>query len=163
MFRVNGVAFIVMVLFGGHSVVAAQEPAATVVGSVSLSAADGQVVQVPGVRLTLTCETDRTGLSETSDDRGEFRFTNVPADTCSLVADLQGFKSASATAVMQVLEITTVEFHLDVEPIYTGMTVTGEPPSGHRRPRRGDRAHRAGVQRGARSPATATYHASIAR
>jgi hypothetical protein len=112
-------------LFGS---LAAAQGSASVAGRVSLLSADGHTFRAAGVRLTLTCDAEPSTRFEISDEQGEFRFASLPADTCSIVADLQGFKSSSATAVTEVGEVTTVEFHLDVEPVYTGITVTGEPP-----------------------------------
>jgi hypothetical protein len=114
-----------VVLFGS---LAAAQGSAAVTGRVSLLAADGHTLRAPGVRLTLTCGA-LSSRFEISDERGEFRFANLPAGTCSIVADLQGFKSSSATAVTEAGEVATVEFHLDIEPVYTGLTVTGERPA----------------------------------
>jgi hypothetical protein len=122
--------FAAVALIGMSHLAAGQEPATIVVGDVSLTAADGLVFPAAGVRVTLTCGTDRAPVIEISDERGEFRFANVSVDTCSLLADLQGFKSASAAAVAtRDREVAHVRLHLDVEPVYAGLTVTAELPS----------------------------------
>jgi hypothetical protein len=48
-----------MVLVGMGHLAVAQEPAATVVGEVTLTAADGHLFPASGVRLTLTCGTEQ--------------------------------------------------------------------------------------------------------
>jgi hypothetical protein len=137
-------AFVTWVVFFG-SLAAVQGSAASIAGSVNLSAADGRTFRAPGARVSLTCGLEREPRLETSDDRGEFRFSNVAADSCSVVVDLQGFKSASATALTKAGVITMLDFHLDIEPVYTGMMVTGESPPGRRG--RCHTSHRATVGR----------------
>jgi hypothetical protein len=132
----EGLFAALMVPIGMGHLAVAQEPAATVVGDVSLTAADGHVFPASGVRLMLTCGTERAPVIEISDERGEFRFANASVARCSLVADLQGFKSASARTVTRNGEVTRLDLHLVVEPVYVGVTVTGEPPSRLRSQRR---------------------------
>jgi hypothetical protein len=106
-----------------------QPSEAMLIGRVSLTAADGRIFLAPGSRLTLTCVTQPAPLIEMSDARGEFRFVHAGSDTCEIVAQLQGFRSASAAVVMREGGISHVEFHLELEPLFTGVTVTGRPPS----------------------------------
>jgi hypothetical protein len=106
-----------------------QPSGATLIGRVSLTAADGRRFPAPGTRLTLTCATQSAPLIETSDETGKFRFGHARSDTCEIVAQLQGFRSTSTAVVMLDQEITNVELHLDVEPVFTGVMVTGKPPS----------------------------------
>src|SRR5712671_3323422 len=82
-------AFLVAFLQAGAT---AQIPTGTVSGTVSLPSPDGQPVFVPGATLTLTCA-GAEPRSDISDDLGQFRFADVPAGDCSVVAELQGFKS----------------------------------------------------------------------
>ena len=82
-----------LILLHAHGAIA-QSSTGIVAGTVSLPEPDGQPVVVPGVTLSLTC----AGVeprNETSNELGQFRFTDVPAGACSLVAELQGFKSVT--------------------------------------------------------------------
>jgi hypothetical protein len=110
------------------SVAAAQEAVAvevtSVVGAVTLTAADGADFLAAGVRLIVTCESERFQQIAISDDEGMFRLERLPPRGCTLVTELQGFRSASAE--IQAGQ-TRLQFHLEVEPIGTGVTITGAP------------------------------------
>jgi hypothetical protein len=93
---------------------AAQPPTSSVTGTVLLQASDGQPVVVPGVTLTLTCATAEARL-EVSNELGQFRFLDVQAGQCSVVAELQGFKTATKTVALR----------LDLENIHEEVNVTG--------------------------------------
>ena len=114
--------------FGLASVVMAEEEVegqvANVGGEVTLTAADGATFPAAGVRLILNCESQPVPRVEISDERGAFRFESVRADGCTIVTDLQGFSSASAT--IKAGEAAGLRFHLEVEPIFTSLTVTGK-------------------------------------
>src|ERR1700730_18369786 len=71
----------------------AQTRTGTVSGTVSLPSPEGQPVVVPGVTLTLTCARMEP-RTDVSGETGQFRFADVAVGDCSIVADLQGFKSA---------------------------------------------------------------------
>ena len=111
----------------GSSVAASTPQRATVAGRVSLIAADGRLFVAPGVRLTLRCGTARSRSIQISNERGEFRFTRVAVGPCDIVAHLQGFGRASARAITRDGEITRLQLVLKVEPIYSGLIVTGTP------------------------------------
>jgi carboxypeptidase family protein len=113
---------------------AAIDQRAAIAGTVTLTAADGQVLAAPGVRLTLICGTEAGSRTEVSDERGEFRFADVPVDTCSIATDLQGFATATADVETAAGEITALQFHLDAAPLFSGLTVTGEAPPNLRGP-----------------------------
>jgi len=72
----------------------AQTPTGTVSGTVALPSPDGQVAVVPGVTLSLTCA-DTEPRVDVSNETGQFRFADVPVGNCSIVAELQGFKSST--------------------------------------------------------------------
>jgi hypothetical protein len=103
---------------------AAQTPTGIVSGTVSLPSPDGQPVVVPGVTLTLTCAgTDpRVDLSN---ETGQFRFADVPAGDCSIVADLQGFKSAVQALAVKPGQTADVALRLDVEALHEEVSVIG--------------------------------------
>ena len=73
-------------LFSGEGATA-QTPMGNVSGMVSLPSPDGQQVVVPGVTLTLTCAGMEPRV-EVSSEIGQFRFTEVPVDDCSILAEL---------------------------------------------------------------------------
>jgi len=100
----------------------AQTSTGTVSGTVSLPSPDGQPVVVPGVTLTLAC----AGLEprvDVSNETGEFRFGNVPPGDCSIVAELQGFKSAEKTVLMKPGAAESFALQLDTEALHEEVTV----------------------------------------
>src|SRR5712692_8186521 len=103
---------------------AAQTPTGTVSGTVSLPAPDGQPVVVPGVTLSLTCA-GIEARSDTSNEIGQFRFADVPSGACSIVAELQGFKSATKALAVKPRETADVALRLDVETLHEEVNVTG--------------------------------------
>src|SRR5580700_9775677 len=66
-------------------------PTATIVGTVTLTAADGGMFAGEGARVIMACGADSTTRTEVADEHGAFRFQNVPVDSCSIEADVQGF------------------------------------------------------------------------
>ena len=106
---------------------AAQAPA-VVSGTVSITSPDGQPLVVPGVTLTLSCAGDgpRTAVS---DDQGQFQFADVAsaADTCSIVADLQGFKSATEVVELKRGGETKVALRLGFDTLHEEVTVSAKP------------------------------------
>ncbi len=103
---------------GGHG---------SVVGTVTLTDANGHTVAAPGVELTLTC-TGRRGESQAttaSNEDGAFRFADAPSGSCSLTADLQGFQAVTTTVLLRGAESARVEIHLDVAPVDAGIRVAG--------------------------------------
>jgi hypothetical protein len=102
----------------------AQSPAGIVSGTVSLPEPDGRPVMVPGVTLSLTCA-GTEARSDTSNELGQFRFVDVPAGACSIVAELQGFKSAVNAVAVKPGETADVTLRLDVETLHEEVSVTG--------------------------------------
>ena len=96
----------------------------SVVGAVTLTAADGAGFLAADARLIVTCEFERFEQIAISDDEGMFRLERLPPRGCRLVTELQGFRLASAD--IQAGQ-TRLQFHLEVEPIGTGVTITGAP------------------------------------
>src|SRR5262249_15230488 len=87
---------ILFALLASSAGAAAQEAPAVVAGSVSIASPDGAPVLVPGVTVTLDCGGGEP-RTEISDQQGDFRFAAVTAATgaCSIVAELEGFKSTT--------------------------------------------------------------------
>jgi hypothetical protein len=113
--------------------VAAQAPVGTVAdqasvgivsGIVSLPERGQQPVVVPGVTLSLTC-TGMEPRSDTSNELGQFRFADVPPGACSIVAELQGFKSATKAVAVRPRETVDITLSLDVETLHEEVDVTG--------------------------------------
>jgi len=115
------------------SAVAGVDPSATIAGTVTLTAADGSTWAGDGVRLALACEADGTIRTEVADDRGAFRFLNVPIDRCSIEADVQGFFAQAVTIVTAAGEVAAIELHLDVAPLGIGVNVGGTTPAPERK------------------------------
>ena len=112
---------------------AADRTGAGVHGTVTLRAADGAVQAAPGVRLTLFCRTGGVSKTEVSDDRGEFRFAEVPDGVCSIAADLQGFARVTASINPETDGSTPIRLRLEVAALFSGLTATGEAPPSRRR------------------------------
>jgi hypothetical protein len=103
---------------------AAQSPTGIVSGTVSLPEPDGHPVLVPGVTLSLTC----AGVeprSDVSNELGQFRFVDVQAGACSIVALLQGFKSAVKAVAVKPGETADVDLRLDLEALHEEVIVRG--------------------------------------
>jgi hypothetical protein len=102
----------------------AQTPAGVVAGSVSIAGADGAPLVMPGVTLTLTCP-GRDPRAEVSDDRGDFRFVDVPVGSgpCAIVADLQGFRSATTAVTVRSGETTAIGLELGLDTLREEVTV----------------------------------------
>jgi hypothetical protein len=103
---------------------AAQSATGVVSGTVSLPSPDGQPVLVPGVTLSLTCA-GVDSRSDLSNDTGQFRFAEVPAGDCSVVAELQGFKSAVKALIVKPGETADVALRLDVDALHVEVSVVG--------------------------------------
>jgi hypothetical protein len=103
----------------------AQSSTGVVSGTVSLPSPDGQPVAVPGVTVTLTCATSPQPSVEVSDDQGHFRFGEAPSGSCTMTADLQGFKSANKIVVVSPSGTVDVALRLDADVLHEEVTVTG--------------------------------------
>jgi carboxypeptidase family protein len=114
---------LVLASLGARSA-AAQTPTGIVSGAVSLPSPDGQPVLVPGVTLTLTCGAAEP-RTDISNETGQFRFADVPAGDCSVVAELQGFKSAVQALVVKAVETADVFLRLDVDALHVEVSVVG--------------------------------------
>jgi hypothetical protein len=110
--------------FGPAPAMAGVSPRATIAGTVTLTAADGTTWAGDGARVALTCEADNTTRTEVADDHGAFRFLNVPADSCAIEADVQGFLAQPVT-VVAAQPIVEIELHLGVAPLRAGVNVGG--------------------------------------
>ena len=111
-------------LMSGASVVYAQQQA-SVTGPVT----DDSGGVLPGVTVTAT-ETS-TGVTRlaVSDERGIFRFPNLPPGTYSVQAELPGFSTILVTDLeLLVGQNATIPFVLGVAALQESVTVTSEAP-----------------------------------
>jgi hypothetical protein len=104
----------------------AQSSTGIVSGTVSLPSPDGQPVVVPGVTLTLACAGMEPRI-DASSEMGQFRFADVPIGDCSIIAELQGFKSAARAVVVRPGETADVSLRLDVDALHLEVSVVGGP------------------------------------
>jgi hypothetical protein len=102
----------------------AQIASGTVSGTVSLPAPDGQPATVPGVTVTLACE-DAQPAVEVTDEQGHFQFGEAPAGNCTVVADLQGFTSATKTIVIRANTGIEIALRLELDALHEEVTVVG--------------------------------------
>jgi hypothetical protein len=101
-FRYALVAVLVLTAFSAAS---AQTGTASLIGEVS----DAQKSVLPGATVTLT--NSQTNISQTtvSDDRGAFRFSNVPPGRYELKVELSGFKTSITSNVQLQVDSTARE------------------------------------------------------
>jgi hypothetical protein len=124
--KAAGLVFIAMLVAGGSGA-AAQSSTGSVTGTVTAPAADGQPSAMPGVTLTLSCTATteeaapRVGVS---DEQGTFRFTEVPPGVCALVAELQGFKSATRTLTVAANQPADAPMRLELDAVREEVNVT---------------------------------------
>jgi len=116
--------FIAM-LFAGGSGAFAQSSTGSVAGAVTIPGGDGQPSLVPGVTLTLTCANADAPQTGVSGDQGAFEFTGVPVGACTLMAELQGFKSATRQLVVSASHTTDAQLRLDMDTVREEVNVTG--------------------------------------
>ena len=121
----------------GASGVAAVSHTATIVGTVTLTAADGGTFAGEGARVVMACGADRTTRTEVADEHGAFRFQNVPVDSCSIEANVQGFVAQPVRVVTAADQVVGTDLHLGIAPLRVGVSVGGtEPPRELKMPRR---------------------------
>jgi hypothetical protein len=107
---------------------ASGNPSATILGAVTLRAADGGTFAGGGARVVLACRTDTTTRIEIADEHGAFRFLSVPVDTCSIQADVQGFTAQPASVVTAAGQVASTDLHLGISPLRVGVTVRRTAP-----------------------------------
>jgi hypothetical protein len=117
------------------SAVGGVSPSATIVGTVTLTAANGDSFPGEGARVTLGCAADATTRTEVSDEHGAFRFSNVPVDTCAINADVQGFVAAPVRVVTAADQVVGSDLHLGIAALRVGVNAGGTVPLQERRVR----------------------------
>jgi hypothetical protein len=119
---------VVLSAFAPRAAIAAVSPTGTIVGTVTLTAADGSTWAGDGARVVLACGADGMTRTDIADDRGVFRFPNVPVDRCSIEADVQGFLAQPITVVTGAHQVVGIELHLAVVPLRVRVNVGGTTP-----------------------------------
>jgi hypothetical protein len=103
-------------------------PSATIVGAVTLTAADGGTFTGDGARVVLACPAYGTMRTAIADEHGAFRFLDVPVAACSIEADMQGFAAQTIEVVTAADRIAATDFHLTIAPLRVGVKVGGGLP-----------------------------------
>ena len=118
----------VLSAFAPGTAVAVVSPSAAIVGTVTLTAADGSTWPGDGARVVLACEAGGMTRTDVADDHGVFHFPNVPVDRCSIEADVQGFLAQPVTVVTAAQQVVGIELHLGVVPLRVRVNVGGTTP-----------------------------------
>jgi hypothetical protein len=114
-----------MLVVVAYSAAWAQTGTASLIGEVS----DAQKSVLPGATVTLT--NTQTNISQTSvtDDRGAFRFSNVPPGRYELKIELSGFKTSVITDIQLQVDSTARENAvLELGGVSETVQVTSEAP-----------------------------------
>jgi hypothetical protein len=119
----------VLTAFAATSPIAAVSPSGTIAGTVTLTAADGETFPGEGARVSLACAADGTTRTVVSDQRGAFRFVNVPVDRCSIQAEVQGFVAPPVTVLTVADQVVGSDLHLGIAPLRVGVNVGGTVPA----------------------------------
>src|ERR671931_314247 len=84
---------------------------------------------VPGVEVTLTNEATNIARSTTTNERGEYVFTNVDPGTYKLKAALQGYKTNEQGGIrIGTQQFFTLDLTMEVGRIEENVIVTGQTP-----------------------------------
>jgi hypothetical protein len=126
----------ILTLLAAASAAAFVGPSATIVGTVTLTAANGDALFGDAVRVTLVCAADGATRTEVSDEHGAYRFLNVPVDSCSIEADVQGFVAQPVRVVTAADQVVGTDLHLGIASLRVGVNVGGTEPRELKVPRR---------------------------
>lgn len=116
-----GIVLAALVAVGALGAAGAQHGA--IAGTIGLTDAEGEILSASGVRLTVSCDGTDISRAVVSDERGEFRFTDLPAGSCTIVTDLQGFVPAIAHATVVADDTVTLKLALHTVPVRAGILV----------------------------------------
>src|SRR5262249_55074606 len=84
---------------------------------------------VPGVDVTMTNESTNIARSTTTNDRGEYVFTNVDPGTYKLKAALQGYKTYEQGGLrIGTQQFLTLDVTMEVGRLEENITETGAEP-----------------------------------
>lgn len=104
----------------------AHTPTGNIAGIVDVVDPDAQPMVVPGVTLTLTCAaaSPPTVRVAVTNAEGAYRIDNVPAGPCEIIAELQGFQSATKVVTIESGRTLDVALRLRFDSLREAVTVT---------------------------------------
>src|SRR5262245_57776207 len=91
--------------------------AASTTGSIAGFVKDATGAVIPGVKIALTNTSTNSQLSTISNETGRFEFPQLAPASYTLVVENPGFKKTIVNALVQVDQITRVDFELQVGDI----------------------------------------------
>src|SRR3954468_9834622 len=112
-----------LVAISGHPVLA-QSSSARVEGVVS----DNTGASVPGATVTATNAETNISKAVVSDAAGRYVLTPLPGGTYKVQAELSGFKTQAANAVLNVNEVARLDFKLEIGTMTETVEVTSSAP-----------------------------------
>src|SRR4029450_1807631 len=84
---------------------------------------------IPGVEVTLTNERTNISRSTTTNERGEYVFTNVDPGSFTVKAALSGYKTVERKEIpIGTQQFLTMDLTMEVGAIEESITVTGQSP-----------------------------------
>ena len=101
---------------------------AATTGSIIGFVKDSTGALIPGVKITATSTATGAQLSTTSNETGRFEFPQLAPASYSLVVEAAGFKKTIVNALVQVDQITHVDFALQVGDIVQEVEVQAVAP-----------------------------------
>jgi hypothetical protein len=124
-FRVYSAFITVLSVVATLSGVAALAQTGT--GSIRGQALDAQSRAVPGVRITISDQSNKLARTQVTDGSGEFFFVGLPPATYRLDAEAAGFRKLVIENVTSTVNITTeVPARLEVGEVTQSVTVTSD-------------------------------------
>jgi hypothetical protein len=117
----------------GPAITSSRSTVGSVIGTVTLRAADGQLAAMPGVTVTLTCGNDQA-WTEVSNEEGEYRFDNVPVGDCSMVASMDGAASDAKAITVASDQVTEASLALALQQVSQEVTVTASAEGTEKNP-----------------------------
>ena len=105
------------------------QPPQVVVGSVEGTVLDASRGRLPGVTVTLTSAVSALTRTATTDTRGRFVFTDVPAGAYDVTMSLQGFKTTRGRVQLASGQRAAMEVLLEVGRLTETVELRGQAPS----------------------------------
>jgi hypothetical protein len=98
-------------------------------GSISGTLKDPSGAVVPGAKLVLTSKTTGAHVTATSNENGSYQFPQLVPAEYTLAVEANGFKKASvASVVVEVDQVTHVDFNLQIGSVGETIEVTSAAP-----------------------------------
>ena len=115
-------------------VVAAAEPLAAKTGpqaqssSIEGTVVDGNGGLIPGARVTLTSATSAVTNTNTTDARGRFVFTNLPAGPYDIEVSITGFRTSRGRVDLRAGQRSVTRVRMEVGKLAEEITIRGSAP-----------------------------------